>query len=511
MNQAEDQDTVTAQAGAATARAPSDRVPALVWVIAAVFVGLELAVSARYGFMQDELYFIEAGRHLALGYVDQPPIMPLLDKTTGFLGLNPTAIRIIPALAGGAYILTAARFAALFGAGQLGRIIAALATACAPVLLGADHVGNTTPLELLAWSVTLLCVTTALLRDRPRWWLGAGVAAGLGLEDNNLVVLLMGALAVGLVVTMYRPVLRTGWPWLAAGIAALIWLPNLIWQATHGWPQFAMATALHQENTSAGDYIGGIPAQLIYVGLFVIPVLIAGLVVLWRTSEYRFIAIATTLVVIYVLAWVPGRPYYTDGLMPAVLAAGSAAAQRWVSRARRPRLRRGLLIAAPLAGFVIFVGLVLPLVPVTSLHKLPASSQQSAEVGNTVGFPQLAAAIARQDRALTAAGERPTSIYTGYYAEAGALDVLGSGDHLPPVLSGQNAYWTWGPGHASDRIVLVVDALANLRPYFAHCRQLSTYHAPYQVQNDWTDIPIGVCTGPTEAWPAIWPHLKYLG
>ena len=43
-----------------------------------------------------------------------------------------------------------------------------------PFLLGADHVDNTTALDLLAWTVVLLGVTTALLRDRPRWWLGTG-------------------------------------------------------------------------------------------------------------------------------------------------------------------------------------------------------------------------------------------------------------------------------------------------------------------------------------------------
>ena len=53
----------------------------------------ELAVSGRYGFLQDELYFIEAGRHLAFGYVDQPPLAPLLTRVTGILGVSPTAIR----------------------------------------------------------------------------------------------------------------------------------------------------------------------------------------------------------------------------------------------------------------------------------------------------------------------------------------------------------------------------------------------------------------------------------
>jgi hypothetical protein len=89
--------------------------------------------------------------------------------------------------------------------------------------------------------------------------------------------------------------------------------------------------------------------------------------------------------------------------------------------------------------------------------------------------------------------------------------VLGSAYHLPPVLSGHNAYWMWGPGHASDRTVLVVDALGRLRHYFANCRLLTTYHAPYQVQNDWTPIQIGICTGPVASWHTLWPHLKHYG
>ena len=107
-------------------------------------------------------------------YVDQPPLTLLLTRVAELPGLSPTVIRIIPALTGGAVVVAAARFAALFGAGRLGRVLAALTMACTPVLLGSDHVDNTTPLDLLAWTVVLLGVTRALLRDRPRWWLGTG-------------------------------------------------------------------------------------------------------------------------------------------------------------------------------------------------------------------------------------------------------------------------------------------------------------------------------------------------
>jgi hypothetical protein len=488
----------------------TDRVPALAWAIGAVFVAVELAVSGRYGFQQDEMYFIVAGRHLAFGYVDQPPLVPLLTRITDVLGVSPTAIRIIPALAGGGVVVIAARLAALFGAGRFGRVFAALATACAPIVIGATHIGNTTPPNLLAWAVVLLCVTTALLRHRPHWWLGAGAAAGAGLENNNLMVMLLAGLALGILVSEHRPVLRTRWPWLGAGIAAVIWLPNVIWQATHGWPQLAMASALHQQNISTADYLGGLPAQLVYLGLLVIPLTIAGFIRLWRTPELRFIAVAATVILVYVLAWVPGKVYYTDGMAPAVLAAGSLAAESWIARARRPRLRRGVVIAAPLVGMAIILPGVLPVVSAAHVHDLPASSQH-ADIGDTIGWPQLTHAVAAQDAALVHAGQPPTSVFTGYYGEAAALDVLGSADRLPPVLSGHNAYWMWGPGRASDRTVLVVDALGQLRPDFASCRLLTTYYAPYQVHNDWTNIQIGVCTGPTATWRTLWPHLRHYG
>jgi hypothetical protein len=488
----------------------SDRLPALVWVVAAIFVAVELAVSGRYGFQQDELYFLVAGHHLALGYVDQPPLGPLLTRITDVLGVSPTAIRIVPALCGGAIVVMAARLAALFGAGRLGRVLAALVTACAPVLLGAVHIGNTTPLDLLAWAAVLVCASTALLRHRPRWWLVAGAAAGVGLEADNLVILLLIALAAGLLLSAQRPVLRTRWPWLGAGIAAVIWAPNVIWQATHGWPQLAMSAALHRENTSPADYAAAVPAEIVYLGLVMAPLVVAGFVVLWRTAELRFLAIAATLVLVYVVAWIPGKVYYADGVGLVVLAAGAAATERWIARAGRPGRRLRLVVVASLVGVAVTLPLVLPILPASAVHSLPASSQQS-NVGDSIGWPQLTRAVAAQDAALVRAGQPPTSIFTGYYPEAATLAVYGGADHLPPVLSGHNAYWMWGPGRASDRTVLVVDALARLRPYFASCRLLTTHSPPYRVQNDWTDIQIGVCTGPKAGWPALWPHLKIYG
>jgi hypothetical protein len=355
----------------------------------------------------------------------------------------------------------------------------------------------------------LLCVCTALLRGRPRWWLGAGVAAGLGLENEYLITTLIGALVIGLLLTSaHRRVFATPWPWLGGLIALVIWAPNLAWQFANGWPQATLASALHQQNTSTADYIAGLPAQLIYTGILGVPLVIAGFGRLYRDRQLRFLAVAATLVVLYVLAWVPGKIYYSDGMLPAVIAAGSVSAERWLardSRDRRLRSRHVLVAAGVVLTALVVVPQALPAVPIADVHKLPPDKS----VNDAIGWPQLVADVAAQNAALTKEGHAPTAVYTGAYAEAGALLLYGGPDHLPPVISAHNSFYTWGPGTASDTTVLVVDALGQVSPYFASCRQLAVYNPPDQVQNDWNNIPIGVCTGPTASWTALWPHLKH--
>jgi 4-amino-4-deoxy-L-arabinose transferase-like glycosyltransferase len=119
-----------------------------------------------------------------------------------------------------------------------------------------------------------------------RWWLAAGVFAGLALLSKFTAVMLLPAVAAFLLVPDWRRRwLLSPYPWAAAAIALVLFLPVLIWNAGHDWASFQFqlvrATATHELSLrTAGEFIG---LQFGLVGFILLPVVLSGLALTaWR-------------------------------------------------------------------------------------------------------------------------------------------------------------------------------------------------------------------------------------
>jgi 4-amino-4-deoxy-L-arabinose transferase-like glycosyltransferase len=130
----------------------------------------------------------------------------------------------------------------------------------------------------------------ALIRLREsgdaRWWLAAGVFAGLALLSKFTAVMLVPAvLAFMLVPAWRRRWLLSPYPWAAALIAVALFLPVLIWNAGHDWAsfrfQFVRAIATHELSLrTVVEFIG---LQFGLVGFILLPVVVSGLAMTaWR-------------------------------------------------------------------------------------------------------------------------------------------------------------------------------------------------------------------------------------
>ena len=112
-----------------------------------------MATAMRYGYFRDALYYLACSHHLALGYVDLPPLFPFIawiGRHT--LGTSLPALIFWPALAGAARIVLVAAFARELGAKRYGVALAAVLAATPAVWWVIDHQFAMNAFEPLFWT-----------------------------------------------------------------------------------------------------------------------------------------------------------------------------------------------------------------------------------------------------------------------------------------------------------------------------------------------------------------------
>jgi 4-amino-4-deoxy-L-arabinose transferase-like glycosyltransferase len=212
--------------------------------IAGVLFAIELLVSARYGYHRDELYFIAIGGHPAFGYVDQPPLVPLLDHWLNVVGAGSLFVLRLPAaLAVAATVVLTSLMARELGATPPAQALAAAFWAVAAFNVSVGHLSTTSVYDLLMWTCLSWLVLRAARSGGP-WWLLTGVVAGVAFEVKSLVAALLCVMALSLLVTGHARLFRSAWFWVAVGAGAVLLAPNLLWQAHHGWPQVRMSSSI---------------------------------------------------------------------------------------------------------------------------------------------------------------------------------------------------------------------------------------------------------------------------
>ncbi len=477
--------------------------------LAGAIGALLLATSGRYGYHRDELYFLRAGHEPAIGYVDQPPLTPLIARAMDvLLPGSLTGLRLPSVLASALVVLLTGLLTREMGGERRAQLLAAASMGVSAVLLAVGHLLSTTTFDLLAWAV-LTWLLVRSLRDGGPIWLATGAVAGLALQNKSLPLVLIAAVLVGVLVVGPRPALATKWPWLGTVVALLIWAPNLVWQAANGFPMLALSAAIAAGSSGSSEpWYLFVPFQLVLVSPLLVPVWALGW---WRIARdpalrtWRAFAVAYVLVAALFLV-TGGKPYYLAGFFPVLLAAGAPAVVDWVRRGAS-RARAGLVAAALAVSLAMNAVLMLPLVPVDQLADTPIPDIHY-DAGETVGWPEFAATIDAV-HAQVPAGER-VAVLTGNYGEAGAVDRFLPA--LAPAYSGHNAYWEWGPPPEEAGTLIVVGLEeAELRRWFGDVQLAARIDNGFGLDNDEQGEPVWLARERRVPWPQLWPQLREIG
>jgi hypothetical protein len=494
----------TGQGVAAFARGP-------VLALAAATGVLLLLVAGQYGYFGDELYFLAAGKHLAWGYADQPPVLPVLAWLMDSVAPGSLTVFRIPAiLATAAGVVFTGLVAREMGGARKAQVLAAAAFAVCGQFLGTGHYLATSTVDPVLWTVLLwLLVRWMRTRDDNLLvWVGVVTAVTL-----NVKFLIGGFwLVAGVCALVFGPreLLRRPKLWIGVAIAAVACVPTLLWQAANGWPQLGMGEAISREvSGDLGGRLGFVPGALVGAGYVIGALgLLFGLGCLLFRAElrpYRFLGWTTVgLTVVFIVA--NGRFYYISGMYPMCWAAAAV-----FIGARRPALWWRWVPTWPVyaLSFLFALPHALPLWPVDWVAERKAP--HPAYAAEEIGWPQLADSVAGAHRALPPEVRDRTTIVTTGYWQAGALSRYGPERGVPEAFSASRGFWYFGqPADTAENVLFVGYEPQRLAAHFSDARIVARIDNHLGVVNSSQNMPIWLVSGRTEPWSEIWPQLRDL-
>lgn len=503
----------------------SDGMPAVLAMAAALLV-IHCIFNYRYDYFRDEFDYLACGKHLAFGYVDQPPLVPWLTRLTLMtLGSSLRAIRFLPALAMSLTVILTAVITRELGGRGFALICAAASVIASPIYLNDGSMLTTNYLEPLLWSGCAYFAILAAKHDQSRYWMWFGVIAGIGMQEKYSISVFGFGIVMGLLLTGQRRVLFNKWIWIGGLIAFVIFLPNLLWNIHYHFPFVELMRNIKAEGRdivlSPWQYF---LQQCLIMQPIVAPIWIAGTIafLVWPPFRpYRFLG-WSYLVCLTVFIVLHGKNYYLAPVYPMLLASGSVIFEHGIDRSRL-RWLKPVSVTLILAGGAWFAPVVMPVLPIDQYiayqEKLPIRpprSEHSHEravlpqhYADQFGWHEIVSEVAVAWNRIPPEQRPDCGIFAQDYGQAGAIDWYGPAYGLPPSLSGHQTWYLWGPrGYSGNCLIVLDDSRQRLETLYNHVEFVgNSPDNPYALEKD---IPVYICT--ERKFPGtlaeVWPKLK---
>lgn len=258
-------------------------------------MGLRLLAGALLPLSADEAYYWLWSRHLAAGYFDHPPAIAFVIKAgTLVFAQNAFGVRlggILLSILASVFVFDTARI--VLQSEKAGWQACLFFNLSLMVTVETLVATPDTPLIPTAAAFFWALAKVAKTQDG-RWWLAAGLAAGLGLQAKySMLFLGLGALIWLIACPPQRRWLASPWPYAGGLLALLIFAPNLTWNADHGWATFAFQFGRieggHYTLKYLGEFLG---AQALLASPFVLVLGLAGLGAMRRRDPFEALVAA---------------------------------------------------------------------------------------------------------------------------------------------------------------------------------------------------------------------------
>lgn len=448
------------------------------------------------------------------GYMEGPPVIGWVAGLSRlFLGSSVWAAKLPVLLVGLVSIYLLLQLIKEFGGGRYAQLIGGLAWTLSPVFLGSNYLFQPVSFNQFGWLLIVVALVRVIKYTRPKDWYILGGVTGFALLTKYSVVFYLFALLVGLLLSPQRKLLLDKHLWRAAGIALVMWLPNLIWQYSYDFPVVSHMEELASTqlvNMSVGNFLA--PQFLFHAGGVV--VWLAGLYWLLRSDalkEFRAFGWAY-LVLIALLLALSGKSYYAMGAYPVMMAAGGLF---WEEKLKG----KAVWLTPVFLLNVLLMPFAIPILPVEQMKAYGVHARDNygftsslrwedgtvreirQDYADMHGWEEMVAEVAKIYHALPEEQREKCFIYGGNYGQAGALDFYRKKYDLPEPVSYNASFLLWAPDELDfDRQIAVEDYPQDPSEFFLSTEKVGELYSPNARDTHYIYYYTDPSSDPKAAW-----------
>lgn len=491
----------------------------LILSLAFINIAVHLLIVKNLEYHRDELLYFSLGQHPAAGYATVPPLIGWIAFIMqNIFGYSVFAVRLFPALLSGVMIYLAALMAKELGGSGYASFLAAFGLMISNFFMRSFSLFMPVFIEIFLWTLCIYLVIKYINTLNDKFLLILGATAGFALLNKYLTGLLFIGLLLIIPFTRYREVFRKKIFLTGLALGFVIFLPNLIWQATKGFPVFNHITELYDTQLVHMDVRLFLKEQLLMpvTGTFFT---VAGLIFIFtgaKMSKFRFLGFLSLFVIVS-LMFLKGKSYYTLGVFPFLIASGAVAYENWF---RKTWIR---------IIFPVVLGIItIPVIPIGlpvfnqkglegyfkvigekyggsaalrfedgSIHSLPQ------DYADMLGWEELTAVANKTYQSVE--DKKACFIYCENYGQAGAITIIGKKYGLPEAVSFNESFRYWYPKRFDPDIkslIYINDELGeDVRKFF---RKITKTGSITNINAREYGTAVYLCEDPVGSFNEIW-------
>lgn len=488
----------------------------VIFVFCIVKLALHLIADSNSGFQGDELLHIETGNHLALGFMEFPPMIGFLAFIQNLFQSESVFVHHIFAHFAAILILVfASKITIELGGKTKAVFLVLLCVIIAPAFGRSQQLFQPVVFSQLFWVVNFYLLTKYVkyLDKKYLWYLTLTTALAF-LTKYDAVFFIFGVSSL-LLFKAHREALLEQKFWRNIFVFIILISPNIVWQIVNDFPVLQMFGRLYEtqlERQAPTEVLQGFLMALNPLSLLIT---IAAIISMFHHSmkAYRPLSVSILMSVI-LLVVSQGKGYYFYPIALTVLPFGGVFWER-VILPKRKWLIYPVGVVLSLGVFLIPFGM--PVFPLESYlkHDYPyekraaiQGSQFNVKFGERYSKEKWAVTLGALETVYDSLPQNEkvnTLIWGKHYAQAGAVNLFTETYDLPEAFSFHGSFYTWAPnGRMPETIICLSYNVGDFfTPFFEEVKKVKTIYNPYSPTVEEQHQHIYICTNPQQTFDEL--------